>query len=214
MHIIDVPPTWLTVKATEAIGIKIGTVLEVDPDSVGVRGLGYLRVRVALEADAPLPRGLTIGMGDSSKTVEFRYERLENYCYRCGYMDHIEDDCPKAYDSKEANKIEWNKDYTALPSIKRASRQPPARTARAFGSVSPIEGVARSYMSQPMVLNAKELGNDRSRKRPHSASMAAPPGFENVIPSKVLVPYQDGSKVEEKVEEAGEKVGEDARLME
>lgn len=217
VHIVDVPPTWLSVKATYEIGIKIGPVLEVDPDSAGVRGLGYLRVRVEIEAWAPLPRGISIGMGGYSKTVGFRFERLENYCFRCGYLDHIEDDCVKAYDLAKKDDIGWRMDLTTLPPIKRISRQQPAYRSRTFGSVSPIEGSVwtpklKEVVERSLIPYEAPIHNsDRSRKRPCLNSEVVPPGFENVLELDAKGRNMEVELAEEKNEE---KVGDDARLRE
>lgn len=83
VQITGVLAMWLSVRAAREIGGKLVEVIKVDPDSEKVRGLVYLRVRIAIEAAAPLPRVLSIAMGKDSLPVEFLYERLENYCFRC-----------------------------------------------------------------------------------------------------------------------------------
>lgn len=124
VHIKGVPPMWLTVHAGYAIGEKVGEVIEVDRGSEGIRGLGYLKVRIAIEAGAPLPRGLKIGKYKAAQLVKFLYEHLENYCHRCGYLDHIEEDCPKTYEEpKDENDIGWAKIMSATPPIKKMPRQ-------------------------------------------------------------------------------------------
>lgn len=95
--------------STKAIGTKLGPILEVDPDSEGVKGLGFF---------APPPRGFSIQMGEKSLPVEFYYERLGNVCFRCGFLDHLEEDCFLAYYPKTDNgKKNWLKDMRATPPV-------------------------------------------------------------------------------------------------
>lgn len=54
-----------------------------------------LKVRVCLELDRALLRGLRIRFTDGRHplVVIFRYERLSDFCYTCGRLDHIEGNC-------------------------------------------------------------------------------------------------------------------------
>ncbi|GAB2214963.1 hypothetical protein Drorol1_Dr00019332 [Drosera rotundifolia] len=55
----------------------------------------YLRIRVELDVTKPLRRGAVLKFGD--KGIEdwfpFQYERLPNFCYICGRLEHVERDC-------------------------------------------------------------------------------------------------------------------------
>lgn len=53
-----------------------------------------MRIKVMLDIDKPLRRGMRIATGKkSSKWVGVKYERLEDFCFFCGRLDHIEKDC-------------------------------------------------------------------------------------------------------------------------
>ena len=57
---------------------------------------GFLRVRVMVNMDRPLSKGCWIVRGQNRETwVKFRYERLQDFCYRCGYVGHVLMECNK-----------------------------------------------------------------------------------------------------------------------
>ena len=46
---------------------------------------GFLRVRIIVNTQNPLITGCWLPREDDKDTwVEFRYERLQDFCYRCG----------------------------------------------------------------------------------------------------------------------------------
>ncbi|XP_030964072.1 uncharacterized protein LOC115985247 [Quercus lobata] len=76
------------------IGGKIGRVLDVDVPEKGVQWGKYLRVRVSVDAMKKLVRGKKVTIkGGEAKWVFFKYERLPNFCYQCGRLDHGVKEC-------------------------------------------------------------------------------------------------------------------------
>jgi len=64
------------------------------PDS-GVQWGRCLRVRVRLDMSKRLVRGKKITVeGRECKWVNFNYEKLSNFCYRCGLLCHALKDYP------------------------------------------------------------------------------------------------------------------------
>lgn len=67
-----------------------------------------LRFRVSLNVTKPLRRIMKLRT-DEGVLVEigFQYERLPNFCYYCGLMDHVLGGCPLQYQlSQEENEGE------------------------------------------------------------------------------------------------------------
>uniref|UniRef100_A0A2N9IQD1 CCHC-type domain-containing protein n=1 Tax=Fagus sylvatica TaxID=28930 RepID=A0A2N9IQD1_FAGSY len=57
-------------------------------------GENCMRVRVRMEVNRPLCRGRLVNLDEGKQGwVAFRYERLPNFCYWCGCLDHVEKDC-------------------------------------------------------------------------------------------------------------------------
>ena len=77
-----------------AIGASLGEVLEVDVTDSGIQWGKCLRVRVSLDVSRKLIRGKRI-LGEEGEDwwVRFKYERLPNFCYRCGLLEHDLKDC-------------------------------------------------------------------------------------------------------------------------
>lgn len=93
-------PLGLMTKATgEAVGDMVGSVLEVDADEKGLAIGEVLRVKVRLNIEKPLMRGVTLDAGDggSVKVIwcPLSYEFLPDFCYVCGFIGHIDKTCEK-----------------------------------------------------------------------------------------------------------------------
>ena len=72
-----------------AIGASLGEVLEVDVADTRVQWGKCLWVRVSLDVSRKLIRGKRIhGEEGVDWWVLFKYERLPNFCYRCGLLEH------------------------------------------------------------------------------------------------------------------------------
>ncbi|XP_031254340.1 uncharacterized protein LOC116112330 [Pistacia vera] len=66
----------------------IGKVLEVE---VGENDLGwgsFLRVKVEVELTKPLVRGRILRIGEQKHWIAFKYERLQNFCFKYGVLKH------------------------------------------------------------------------------------------------------------------------------
>lgn len=76
------------------IGGSIGRVVEVDIDQGEMNGGEYMRVRVEIKVGKPLLRGKKMNMGMGNICwVRFAYERLPNFFYCCGKLDHSHREC-------------------------------------------------------------------------------------------------------------------------
>lgn len=70
---------------------QIGELLETENPAIA---RGFLRVRVVVNTMNPLTTGCWPSREDTEETwVEFRYERLQDFCYRCGRIDHAKTEC-------------------------------------------------------------------------------------------------------------------------
>ena len=76
------------------VGNTIGTTIRVaDPEDDG-EGSEFLRVRVAMNITKPLPRYCKLrSEGKHIGWALLKFERLPNFCYWCGRVDHVEKDC-------------------------------------------------------------------------------------------------------------------------
>lgn len=96
-------------------------------------------MRVRLDVTKKLVRGkkITVG-GEESRWVNFKYERLPNFCYRCGLLSHALKDCPNQDECTNQNENE-DLQYEAWmrgERIRYLYETPNARTGRASESGS------------------------------------------------------------------------------
>ena len=101
VQIYNLPLKSMTRETGMEIGAKIGTVLDTDVPEKGVQWGKCLRVRVQFDATRKLVRGKRVSIeGGESRWVFFKYERLPNFCYRCGKLDHGEKECAEKQGSE------------------------------------------------------------------------------------------------------------------
>ncbi|XP_075638440.1 uncharacterized protein At4g02000-like [Castanea sativa] len=94
IQIYNLPLKSRTKETGRTIGSSLGKVLDVDVPDSGVQWGKCLRVRVRIDVTRRLVRGRKITIeGGESKWVNFKYERLPNFCYRCGFLNHALRDC-------------------------------------------------------------------------------------------------------------------------
>ncbi|KAM1165223.1 hypothetical protein PS2_024429 [Malus domestica] len=68
-----------------------GHVLELEDPA---KARGFLRVKVLVNTTTPLVTGCWLRRDSKRDTwVEFRYERLQDFCYKCGRVDHLNTEC-------------------------------------------------------------------------------------------------------------------------
>ncbi|XP_050238341.1 uncharacterized protein LOC126687827 [Mercurialis annua] len=93
VRIYDLPMNCRGQAAITKIGAKVGRVLEWD-DNGGGGWCRFGRVRVAIDVTKPLTRGSKIvnSLGEQC-WISFKYERIHNFCYWCGMLDHMVADC-------------------------------------------------------------------------------------------------------------------------
>ncbi|XP_030970279.1 uncharacterized protein LOC115990603 [Quercus lobata] len=96
VQIHNLPLKSMTKETGWEIGSKVGRVIDVDVPEKGVCWGKYLRVRVQFDTTKKLIRAKKVKIEDDEpRLVFFRYERLPNFCYRCGIIGHGDKECPE-----------------------------------------------------------------------------------------------------------------------
>ncbi|KAM1087781.1 hypothetical protein ACFX2H_013246 [Malus domestica] len=85
-------PLFLTsIENVKRLTREVGTYLAMEDP---VKARGFLRVRLLIDSTKPLVSGCWLRRESNRDTwVEFCYERLQDFCYRCGCLRHINTDC-------------------------------------------------------------------------------------------------------------------------
>lgn len=96
----------MTEATGRILGGQVGGVVEVDSaGSLGDVWRSFLRVRVVLCWKNPLINGLWVkGRNRDPIWIDVKYERLGDFCFRCGCLDHIDRYC-KIEKSKEGSRF-------------------------------------------------------------------------------------------------------------
>uniref|UniRef100_A0A2N9HR73 CCHC-type domain-containing protein n=1 Tax=Fagus sylvatica TaxID=28930 RepID=A0A2N9HR73_FAGSY len=95
IRIVNLPIKSMTREMGEDIGQRVGRLIAVDvPEENGVAWGRYLWIRVEVEIAKPLMRGCIIQVEETAPVwVDFRYEHLPIFCYKCGLLGHSGSDC-------------------------------------------------------------------------------------------------------------------------
>ncbi|XP_050211681.1 uncharacterized protein LOC126661845 [Mercurialis annua] len=104
VRIYNLPMNCRGMAAITKIGSKIGRIVEVDGESGECNRYG--RVRVNLDVSRPIYRGTKVinPLGEQC-WIPFKYERVQNFCYWCGMLDHLVAECEEK--PKETEVSDW-----------------------------------------------------------------------------------------------------------
>nr|GLL20147.1 uncharacterized protein LOC109173053 [Ipomoea trifida] len=95
----DLPLGFFSDRAAMAIGNFIGEFIRTDEDAFNGWRKSFLRIRVRLNIHKPLVSQMRIRRnGGDWSWINFKYERLPNFCFICGFIGHTEMYCPKPID--------------------------------------------------------------------------------------------------------------------
>ena len=119
IRIHNLPILSMVREVGEDVGNHIGRLVEVDVPDNGIAWGRYLRIRVEIDITKPLLRGKILE-DDSGKPywVDFRYEHLPIFCYRCGLLGHSGSDCftgPRSFRTSVFDQDQYGAWLRALP---------------------------------------------------------------------------------------------------
>lgn len=102
------PPYLNSEENVRRLASKIGEFKEFEDPA---RARGFLRVKIAINTSKPLTIWCWLPSDNDNETwIEFRYKRLQDFCYRCGRIGHSNIKCSfKAVKCGIAGYGEWTK---------------------------------------------------------------------------------------------------------
>lgn len=106
VQVYNLPIGFLSEKVLTNIGNYIGEFQASDPNNFMGVWRNYMRLRVSIDVRKPLKRRLRLKKeGGEWFWVEFKYERLNTFCFICGLLGHTKKLCPKLYDRVDAELV-------------------------------------------------------------------------------------------------------------
>lgn len=94
VQIHGLPPVYIHNKSVLKIGEIIGGVHKETINKRCVVQNSYLHFKVDIDVSKPLQAGYFQERPDSEELwIQFKFERLPNFCFKCGMMDHVTGKC-------------------------------------------------------------------------------------------------------------------------
>uniref|UniRef100_A0A803MBU7 Reverse transcriptase zinc-binding domain-containing protein n=1 Tax=Chenopodium quinoa TaxID=63459 RepID=A0A803MBU7_CHEQI len=132
------------------IGESLGGFMEFD-DSDPLGWCEFMRLKVMIDVRKPLRRGVFIACGGpKSKWVDIKYERLGEFCFSCGMLDHIDKECAVKEGESEASRAvvyqygTWLRESPLKPSVKNfkvsGKNEYGVRSCNLSGMVAVVQG--------------------------------------------------------------------------
>ncbi|XP_052292008.1 uncharacterized protein At4g02000-like [Citrus sinensis] len=106
IQIYNLPISFLSEKVLRNIGDYIGEFQASDENNLMGVWRNYMRIRVSIDVRKPLKRRMRLKKsGGEWVWIDFKYERLQVFCFICGLLGHTERQCPSLYDYPEGDII-------------------------------------------------------------------------------------------------------------
>lgn len=105
VQIFDLPSNRMNEDNAGKISDYIGRYLHLEDDPLPHCAHRFLRIRFSVNSASPLVPGCHIKKEDGTrKWISFKYERLPEFCYSCGLLDHMESACTSTWSNLDTGR--------------------------------------------------------------------------------------------------------------
>ncbi|KAK6133116.1 hypothetical protein DH2020_033155 [Rehmannia glutinosa] len=122
VQIWNLPFHWVSMETGRKIGNKFPRILDVDIPDAGTTKGRYIRILAEINLQKPLLRGTNIKLNSETHWLDFKYENMQNFCFYCGLIGHLEKGCNTRRDDLRNNDIkdgqfgDWLRAHEVTPS--------------------------------------------------------------------------------------------------
>ncbi|XP_042976264.1 uncharacterized protein LOC122307436 [Carya illinoinensis] len=165
----NLPFAGMTRKMGEEIGSTIGKVHSVETDEQGYGWGNFLRVRVEVNVNKALARGRMLKHGGRQCWVQFKYERLTNFCFKCGHLQHANGKCSSLGSQATEQYGYWLRAAAVFPSfmsVKKYGGRPEQNTPGSPTGNSSQQGNAMGDARESPWPNTREATPDLGLESP------------------------------------------------
>ena len=110
----DMPLWYKSDEGVKPIAKSLAQCMEIEEDFLDIKP--FRRVRVLVDIMKPLKRFQMIhAKGNNTVKINFKYKRLQHFCFLCGLMCHTEKHCSNVEDEDKEAGYGWGMDIIASP---------------------------------------------------------------------------------------------------
>ncbi|KAL3647079.1 hypothetical protein CASFOL_008047 [Castilleja foliolosa] len=161
VHAIGVPVAFINANNARAIGNTLGRFIKADLHSPAQKWKKSLRLQIEIDIAKPLASSLIFSIAGRAKiSIEIRYERISDLCFKCGRLGHKGVACNFAFGEDEAELFgPWLKfENLHIPNPKfKPLKQPEDYPFKSINKPS-----QKTPPSSPMAGTVSELRNPNS----------------------------------------------------
>ncbi|CAH9087432.1 unnamed protein product [Cuscuta europaea] len=98
VQVHNVPYSLVNLGTAGKVGNLIGRFIKYDDNQNSDKWEAYMRIHVCMNVEKVLKRGTNLKKDGKSYWVDFKYEKLPNFCFICGQIGHSDKFCHLIYD--------------------------------------------------------------------------------------------------------------------
>lgn len=165
-----IPVCYTTLNTAKFIGNTVGTFIKADLNAATQKWKKSLRIQVEIDILKPLHNSVILSCNGRSRIrIEIRYERLSDFCYKCGLLGHKISTCKMSIDDEDMDITTY--DYG--PWIRSENSLIPNPS---FQSFNPL--------SFPSATKMENTGTTNHQSNPHLSTVS---DLDSSVPSQPLI---------------------------